>query len=113
MDELVSAPYVVLTTGLMRQFGVNLEVEGKMDGGTPAFRIAADAKYASSGSILVKGDASSASYLLAGAAITGGTATVRGCGSVSIQGNAAFADESMGAMVRCAKDSITVTQEAV
>jgi 3-phosphoshikimate 1-carboxyvinyltransferase len=100
-DELISAPYVALTTGLMRQFGVDVEVEGEMDGGTPAFTIAADAKYESPGSILVEGDASSASYFLAGAAITGGTVTVRGCGSASVQGDVAFADvlESMGATV--------------
>lgn len=39
----------------------------------------------------VEGDASSASYFLAGAAITGGTITVRGCGSESVQGDVAFA----------------------
>jgi 5-enolpyruvylshikimate-3-phosphate synthase len=33
----------------------------------------------------VEGDASSASYFLAGAAITGGTVTVEGCGTSSLQ----------------------------
>jgi hypothetical protein len=33
----------------------------------------------------VEGDASSASYFLAGAAITGGTVTVEGCGTTSLQ----------------------------
>jgi len=33
----------------------------------------------------VEGDASRASYVLAGAAITGGTITVEGCGTRSLQ----------------------------
>lgn len=33
----------------------------------------------------MEGDASSASYFLAGATITGGTVTVEGCGSDSLQ----------------------------
>lgn len=33
----------------------------------------------------MEGDASSASYFLAGAAITGGTVTVEGCGTSSLQ----------------------------
>jgi len=33
----------------------------------------------------VEGDASSASYFLAGASITGGTVTVEGCGTTSLQ----------------------------
>lgn len=112
-DELISAPYVSLTTGLMKKFGVNVEVEGEMDGGTPKFKIDASQKYVGPESILVEGDASSASYFLAGAAITGGTIKVRGCGSESVQGDVAFADvmEKMGATVTWAPESITVTRD--
>lgn len=39
----------------------------------------------SPGKAYVEGDASSASYFLAGAAITGGTVTVEGCGTSSLQ----------------------------
>ena len=111
-DELISAPYVSLTIGLMKKFGAHVEVEGDMDG-TPSFLIRAAEEYASPGSILVEGDASSASYFLAGAAITGGTVTVRGCGSESVQGDVAFADvlEQMGATVTWAPNSITVTRD--
>ena len=49
--------------------------------------------YTSPKNIFIEGDASSASYFLAGAAITGGTVTVFGCGSESIQGDARFAGE--------------------
>jgi len=112
-DELISAPYVALTIGLMKKFGVNVEIEGDMDGGTPSFTIAASEKYTSPESILVEGDASSASYFIAGAAITGGTVTVRGCGSESVQGDVAFANvmEQMGATVTWAPESITVTRD--
>lgn len=112
-DELISAPYVSLTIGLMKKFGVNVEVEGDMDGGTPSFVVPASERYTSPGSILVEGDASSASYFLAGAAITGGTVTVRGCGSESVQGDVAFADvlERMGATVTREPESITVTRD--
>jgi 3-phosphoshikimate 1-carboxyvinyltransferase len=111
-DELISAPYVALTIGLMKKFGVNVEIEGSMDE-RPTFKIAKSEKYISPESILVEGDASSASYFIAGAAITGGTVTVRGCGSESVQGDVAFADvmEQMGAKVTWAAESITVTRD--
>ena len=112
-DELISAPYVALTIGLMKKFGVTVDIDGDMDD-KPTFTIGADQKYKSPGSILVEGDASSASYFVAGAAITGGTVTVRGCGSESVQGDVAFANvmEQMGATVTWAADSITVTRDA-
>jgi 3-phosphoshikimate 1-carboxyvinyltransferase len=111
-DELISAPYVALTIGLMNKFGVDVLVEGKMNE-RPTFHIASNEKYKSPGSILVEGDASLASYFIAGAAITGGTVTVRGCGSESVQGDVAFADvmEKMGATVTWAPESITVTRD--
>jgi 3-phosphoshikimate 1-carboxyvinyltransferase len=111
-DELISAPYVALTIGLMKKFGVNVEIEGDMDK-TPSFTIKASEKYKSPGEILVEGDASSASYFIAGAAITGGTVTVRGCGSESVQGDVAFANvmEEMGATITWAPESITVTRD--
>lgn len=74
-DELVSAPYVALTIGLMKKFGVAVDIEGDMDGGTPSFTIPETQKYVSPDR--------SAWYFLAGATITGGTVTVRECGSES------------------------------
>ncbi|EEG83858.1 hypothetical protein PROPEN_04629 [Proteus penneri ATCC 35198] len=51
---------------------------------------------------LVEGDASSASYFLAAAAIKGGTVRVTGIGKNSLQGDIHFASvlEKMGAKVR-------------
>mmetsp|Transcript_1563 Transcript_1563/g.2749 ORF Transcript_1563/g.2749 Transcript_1563/m.2749 type:complete len:497 (+) Transcript_1563:221-1711(+) len=110
-DELISAPYVELTMGLMKKFGPEVEVEGDMDG-APVFKIQPGV-YKSPESILVEGDASSASYFLAGAAITGGTVKVIGCGSKSVQGDVAFANclEEMGATVTWGDDDITVTRD--
>ncbi|KAL3770778.1 hypothetical protein ACHAW5_008388 [Stephanodiscus triporus] len=112
-DELISAPYVGLTIGLMKKFGVDVDVSGNMDGGRPTFLVSSDRSYVSPGSILVEGDASSASYFLAGAAITGGKVTVVGCGSESVQGDVAFANvlESMGATVEWSADAITCTRD--
>lgn len=44
--------------------------------------------HTSPGTLFVEGDASSTSYFVAGATITGGTVTVEGCGSESLQGGA-------------------------
>ncbi|RVW76888.1 3-phosphoshikimate 1-carboxyvinyltransferase, chloroplastic [Vitis vinifera] len=57
------------------------------------------------------GDASSASYFLAGAAVTGGTVTVEGCGTSSLQGDVKFAEvlEQTGAKVSWTENSVTVT----
>jgi 3-phosphoshikimate 1-carboxyvinyltransferase len=59
--------------------------------GQPTFKISPGV-YTSPKELLVEGDASSASYFLAGAAITGGTVKVVGCGSASVQGDVKFAD---------------------
>ena len=115
-DELISAPYVALTIGLMKKFGVTVQItDGDMKDTTkpPTFYIPKTESYKSPQHILVEGDASSASYFIAGAAITGGTVTVRGCGSESVQGDVAFANvmEQMGATVTWSPDSITVTRD--
>ena len=112
-DELISAPYVSLTIGLMKKFGVDVRIVGDMNNGTPSFILGADQRYKSPQSILVEGDASSASYFLAGAAITGGKITVVGCGSSSVQGDVAFANvlEQMGATITWDEDSITATRD--
>ncbi len=58
----------------------------------PAAQIPAGQMYKTPGEAYVEGDASSASYFLAGATITGGTITVEGCGSDSLQGDVRFAE---------------------
>ena len=118
-DELISAPYVLLTIGLMKKFGVDVDVQGDING-RPTFLVPAGSKYSppEGNRILVEGDASSASYFLGGAAIAGcgehdEGVTVVGCGSGSVQGDVAFANclEKMGCDVTWTPDSITVRRD--
>jgi 3-phosphoshikimate 1-carboxyvinyltransferase len=106
VDHLVSEPYVDMTVAIMARFGVRVERQGEY-----AFHIPDGQTYKTPGRVLVEGDASSASYFLAGAAITGGTVRVEGCGSDSLQGDVHFADvlEAMGARVRWEPGAIEVT----
>ncbi|KAL5796369.1 hypothetical protein ACOSQ2_001189 [Xanthoceras sorbifolium] len=107
IDKLISIPYVEMTLKLMEQFGVSVEHSSSWD----RFYIRGGQKYKSPGNAFVEGDASSASYFLAGAAVTGGTITVEGCGTSSLQGDVKFAEvlEKMGAKVVWTENSVTVT----
>ncbi|HSG20113.1 MAG TPA: 3-phosphoshikimate 1-carboxyvinyltransferase, partial [Burkholderiaceae bacterium] len=104
-DRLVSVPYVAMTIALMERFGVRVTRED-----WERCLVAPGQGYRSPGRALVEGDASSASYFLTGAAVTGGTVRVRGCGSDSLQGDARFAEvlERMGAEVTWEPGAITV-----
>lgn len=106
IDKLISVPYVEMTLKLMERFGVTVEHTGNWD----RFFIKGGQKYKSPGSAYVEGDASSASYFLAGAAVTGGTITVEGCGTSSLQGDVKFAEVlgQMGAEVTWTENSVTV-----
>ena len=105
-DHLVSIPYVEMTIQLMSRFGVKVVVSEDFRN----FYINAPQNYQSPETYFVEGDASSASYFLAGAAITGGSVTVVGCGTESLQGDAQFAKvlEMMGAEVGWQANKITV-----
>lgn len=107
IDKLISIPYVEMTLKLMERFGVSVEHSNTWD----RFLIRGGQKYKSPGNAFVEGDASSASYFLAGAAVTGGTVTVEGCGTSSLQGDVKFAEvlEQMGAKVSWTENSVTVT----
>ncbi|KAG6431025.1 hypothetical protein SASPL_109100 [Salvia splendens] len=89
IDKLISVPYVEMT----------------LDG--TLWRLS---RAQSPGKGYVEGDASSASYFLAGAAVTGGTVTVEGCGTSSLPGDVKFAEvlEKMGAEVTWTENSVTV-----
>nr|AXH80371.1 5-enol-pyruvylshikimate-phosphate synthase [Conyza bonariensis]AXH80374.1 5-enol-pyruvylshikimate-phosphate synthase [Conyza bonariensis] len=106
VDKLISVPYVEMTLKLMERFGVSVEHSDTWD----RFYVRGGQKYKSPGNAYVEGDASSASYFLAGAAITGGTVTVEGCGTSSLQGDVKFAEVlgQMGAEVTWTENSVTV-----
>ena len=101
--ELVSRPYVELTTAVMAAFGVVVE---QPDAAT---WVVEPATYQGR-SYRIEPDASAASYAFAAAAIAGGRVTVEGLGRRSLQGDLAFVDllERMGARVERGEDRTTV-----
>jgi 3-phosphoshikimate 1-carboxyvinyltransferase len=106
IGELVSKPYIEITLDLMRKFGIEVEHKNLQH-----FSIKGNQTYIAPGELHVEGDASSASYFLAAAAIKGGSVTVTGIGRDSVQGDIKFADvlEQMGAKVSWQANSITVS----
>jgi len=110
VGELVSKPYIEITLDLIAKFGVTVKHENLQQ-----FSIKGGQTYQSPGIVHVEGDASSASYFLAAAAIKGGSVTVTGVGSESVQGDKHFADvlEAMGATVQWHAHAITVTGAAL
>jgi 3-phosphoshikimate 1-carboxyvinyltransferase len=101
--DLVSKPYIDITLHIMSQFGVEVANHNYQK-----FVVKGNQTYQSPGTFLVEGDASSASYFLAAAAIKGGTIKVTGIGKNSIQGDIQFADalEKMGAQIEWGDDYI-------
>ncbi|HAT5575957.1 TPA: 3-phosphoshikimate 1-carboxyvinyltransferase, partial [Proteus mirabilis] len=101
--ELVSKPYIDITLALISTFGGEIENQNYQ-----RFMIKGGQQYQSPGKYLVEGDASSASYFLAAAAIKGGVVRVTGIGKNSLQGDIHFASvlEKMGATIRWGDDYI-------
>lgn len=101
--DLVSKPYIDITLHMMRDFGVNVSHDNYQ-----VFHIQGQQHYISPEKYLVEGDASSASYFLAAAAIKGGAVRVTGIGKNSVQGDIRFADvlEMMGAKITWGSDFI-------
>ncbi len=107
VGELVSKPYIDITLDIMQRFGVEVVNEGYQ-----RFIVKAGQRYKALDHFMVEGDASSASYFLAAAAIKGGQVKVTGIGKNSVQGDVKFADvlEKMGANVEWAEDYIAVSR---
>ncbi len=102
--ELVSTPYLDMTVAVMRAFGAEVqEVSGQGFVVAPGTYVACD--YA------IEPDASTASYFLAAAAITGSTIRLEGLSSASLQGDMEFAEvlAQMGSTIRHHGDSIELT----
>jgi 3-phosphoshikimate 1-carboxyvinyltransferase len=102
---LVSRPYVDLTVSTMQAFGVPVERERY-----EWFRVAAGGTYQPR-VYPVEGDASSASYFFAAAAVTDGRVLVTGIPPDSLQGDLRMLDllEQMGCRVRRTAEGIEVT----
>jgi 3-phosphoshikimate 1-carboxyvinyltransferase len=107
IGELVSKPYIDITLDIMKNFGVVVEHNNYK-----TFVIKAGQTYKAIDTFMVEGDASSASYFLAAAAIKGGTVKVTGIGKKSIQGDVAFINvlEDMGATVEWGDTYVCVTK---
>lgn len=107
-DKVISQPYIDMTIAMMASFGVHV-TRSKTERNVyhvPRQRYVNPAEYE------VESDASSATYPLAIAAITGTTCTVPNIGSASLQGDAKFAVDvlvPMGCQVKQTKTSTTVT----
>lgn len=93
--ELISKPYVSMTLKMMEAFGAQVENRGFQE-----FAVR-NSGYRSPGDYTVEGDASSATYALAAAAISGGPVRLYGIDRKSIQGDVRFTEvlEKMGAKI--------------
>ncbi len=106
VSPLVSRPYVELTAGVMRDFGVRQVEIGESQvvigpgGYVPA-------------TYRVEPDASSASYPLALAAICGGEVEIVGLGSEALQGDVMFAEllGEMGCEVRWSENALWLRRD--
>ncbi len=105
--DLVSKPYMPMTAGTMRAFGVEVELD-EID--WKRFAVAAGQRYEAR-EYHIEPDASNASYFFAAAAVTGGRVRVDGLGTHSTQGDLNFVRvlEAMGATVTIADDYTEVT----
>ncbi len=105
--ELVSVPYVAMTSAVMRAFGAS--VSGHNSG---PFCIDSRSKYQAA-DYSIEPDASAASYFWAAAAIAGGQARVTGLSRDSLQGDVRFCQilEQMGCQVEYDSHAITVRSD--
>jgi 3-phosphoshikimate 1-carboxyvinyltransferase len=83
--EIASAPYIDMTVSIMKHFGVFVEVQDSK------YPIKAGSSYSSS-NYTIEGDASSASYFFALAAITKSTIRINNLSPSSLQGDVKFVD---------------------
>ncbi|MDI4667988.1 3-phosphoshikimate 1-carboxyvinyltransferase [Pseudoalteromonas shioyasakiensis] len=93
---LVSKPYIDITLDVMKRFGVTVSHDNY-----EIFYVKGCQQYQALERIMVEGDASSASYFVAAAAIAGGEIEINGVGAASVQGDIGFAKvmEQVGAKI--------------
>ncbi|EFW98669.1 dehydroquinase class 1 [Grosmannia clavigera kw1407] len=104
----ISQPYIDMTLSMMEAFGIHAE---RSESEPNTYHIPTGT-YQNPAEYVVESDASSATYPLAIAAITGTTCTIPNIGSASLQGDADFAVSvlrPMGCSVTQAITSTTVT----
>jgi 3-phosphoshikimate 1-carboxyvinyltransferase len=105
VGEVISQPYIDMTTKVMRSFGAQVsESISNMNVAPGGYR---------GTSFRVEPDASSSSYPLAASAIVGGSVEIQGLGKDSMQGDAKFAEllSRMGCDVQYTSTSIVVRRD--
>lgn len=110
--QVISQLYIDMTIAMMAQFGVQVERQKDASGKLLDVYVIPKTTYKNPAEYDVESDASSATYPLAIAAITGTTCTISNIGSSSLQGDARFAKEvlePMGCTVEQTATSTTVT----
>ncbi|KAF9653571.1 aromatic amino acid family biosynthesis-like protein [Thelephora ganbajun] len=111
--QVISQPYIDMTIAMMKTFGVDIVRKTDPETGKllDIYEIP-HAVYKNPPEYNIESDASSATYPLAIAAITGTTCTIPNIGSASLQGDARFAKdvlEPMGCKVVQTETETTVT----
>jgi pentafunctional AROM polypeptide len=110
--QVISQPYIDMTIAMMRTFGVAVERATDATGKLLDVYKIPKGTYANPPEYAIESDASSATYPLAIAAITGTTCTIANIGTSSLQGDARFAKEvlePMGCTVVQSESETTVT----
>jgi pentafunctional AROM polypeptide len=110
--QVISQPYIDMTIAMMAEFGITVTRQQNNQGKSLDIYTIPKGIYTNPEVYNVESDASSATYPLAIAAITGTTCTISNIGSSSLQGDARFAKEvlePMGCTVEQTATSTTVS----
>ena len=107
IGDLISKPYIEITLKLLKIFGLEVKIIQNNK-----YKIKSNQHYINPPNIKIEGDASSSTYFLAAAAISGKKIRVNGVGKKSIQGDALFLKylEKMGVKVAIGDDWIEVNE---
>lgn len=108
--QVISQPYIDMTIAMMEQFGATVERQKDEQGNLLDIYVIPKCTYVNPPEYSVESDASSATYPLAIAAITGTTCTISNIGSSSLQGDARFAKEVLEPMGCTVEQTLTSTK---
>ena len=97
-EQVISQPYIDMTTAIMKTFGIEVTREKDASGKLLDIYTIPKGTYINPENYNIESDASSATYPLAIAAITGTEVTIANIGSSSLQGDARFAKEVLEPM---------------
>lgn len=104
LGDVYSKPYVTMTLAVMKSFGVAVEAAENLS------HFSVPSQHYQAREYHIEGDASSASYFFAAAAITGGTVTIDNIPTPSLQGDAALLDmlAQMGCTIEKSARGVTL-----